>query len=134
MRALNHNTQLLSFECELPAAVSHCSVHIKSFVRTRGGYRPSLTDTTIDFCSLLGGTYNPTDLLARSLMKYVLKDWNTTRACPIEGTVAFRDIRLTPDFVLNAWVPPDRYRLNLRFYDPSDNSTVILVAIYFSFD
>lgn len=133
MQTLQRHKQLLSFECTLPAQLTHISIHLKSFYRTSAGsYRPSVVDSAFDMCAVLRSEkLDSAGLMARSMMKIMMTDSNLEQ-CPLNGTVFFNNIRLTPDLVLNTWMPAHRYRLDCRFYDGRTNVTIIFVQVFFA--
>lgn len=130
MRSLGPHTQVIAFECALSKLITHNSLHIRAFVRTTSGYKPTRIDYTFDTCSVLGKSLEGASVFTRIIMQYMLADSNANRTCPIDGTVYFRNIRLSPDAIMNSFVPPDRYRVNFRFFDQRSNETLILAQIF----
>lgn len=132
LKQLDRHTQVMNFMCMLRRPLTQAKIHVRALVRTSGGLRPSMVDTTVDYCELLAEPGFSTNMLGRVLQRYMLHNSNMNHSCPVEGITLYRDIRVTPGWVMNSWVPKDRYRIDLRFYDQSTNETIILVQIFTS--
>lgn len=99
-------------------------------MRTSSGLRPTIMDHTFDVCAALLKPRASLGLLERACFGVMLADTNMDHPCPWEGAMRFRNVNITPDTVLNSFVPPGRYRTTFRFFDQRTNESIYVVHMF----